>query len=156
MQVNQLSWILRNVKGATRGDWTKINPLLVRVKKRWSVLLQIVWVELHQNIICNTINSHIHSQGRRQKNFQGGGGNEKTRPKNSTIKPFFTLLVPWMNIWGGHGPLALRYRHPCSQLVSNNFDFIRYNDLSLKRVSYRNAYEFPASQLGSQLGAQLA
>jgi len=32
-------------------------------------------------------------QVRRQKNFQGKGATEKTRPKNSTIKPLSTLSV---------------------------------------------------------------
>jgi len=37
-------------------------------------------------------------QGRRKKNFRGGGDTENTRPKNSTIKPTSTLSVPCIKI----------------------------------------------------------
>jgi len=51
------------------------------------------------------------SQGRRQKNFHGGS-TEKI-PKNSTFQPLSTIFVLCMKIQGGHGPPALRCRHPC-------------------------------------------
>jgi len=44
------------------------------------------------------------NQGRRQKNFQGGGPTKMTRPKISSIKSPSTLLVPSMKIQGGRGP----------------------------------------------------
>jgi len=66
------------------------------------------------------------TQGRRQKNFQGGGATEKRpkiakknenstinllqrgamekRPKDSIIKPLSTISVPCMKIQGSHAP----------------------------------------------------
>jgi len=46
------------------------------------------------------------TQGRRQKNFQGGP-TEKTRPKNSTIKPPSTLSILCIKSRVGAGPLPL-------------------------------------------------
>jgi len=44
--------------------------------------------------------------------FPGGRGvNEKTRPKNSTIKPPSTLSVSSMKIQGGHGPPDDAHEH---------------------------------------------
>jgi len=45
--------------------------------------------------------------------FRGGRGARIKRPKNSTIKPLFTVFVPCMKIQGGPCPPALRCRHPC-------------------------------------------
>jgi len=52
------------------------------------------------------LNITIYTQGRRQKKFRRGGATEKTRPKNSTIKPASTLSVNP----GGPRP---RCRSPC-------------------------------------------
>jgi len=58
------------------------------------------------------------AQERRQKNFQVGGATEKTRPKNSTIKPLFTLSVPGMKIQGGpRPPSTVRCRRPRSTRI---------------------------------------
>jgi len=53
-------------------------------------------------------------QERRQKNFQEWKrATEKTRPKNSTIKPLSILSVSCMKIQGGTAPADPRCRRPC-------------------------------------------
>jgi len=48
---------------------------------------------------------HYRKQGRRQNNFQGGWGNEKTRPKNIDVK--LPLLYQY-HVWKSRGA-----RPPC-------------------------------------------
>jgi len=51
--------------------------------------------------------ANIWARASAEKFPEGGGHRNKTRPKNSTIKPSSTLSVSCMKIQGGHGPLPL-------------------------------------------------
>jgi len=74
-------------------------------KKKWQIFRIEIYYTSSKTRLAKSVFPLTPAKGVSRK-FSRGGTTEKTRPKNSTIKPPSTFSVLRMKIQGGHGPPA--------------------------------------------------